>query len=383
MGSTEEFWFAEGRLAALERLRFGVTAGISLLGGGDTIMRTDAPAYADAHCEAVVAVGTRSVVAVGPTRPPHPRRYAYWKGRERRDEMVGVDRQMETCRTVIDTWHRTHGLRLNIAMLTPTLRQEHARELSAGDFEATQTQAREARILSRERGTIFTQDGHKKGSVAFAHGLGILGPDALLSHSTDLTPDEISICAETDTKIAHNPSAIASILGRCPVPELLDAGVTVALGSDATAPDRSGDMFRHIQQAMHYHRTFFKDPDVLPPGRVLEMATIDAARAIGLGDEIGSLETGKKADIILVDLARPHMAPFHMPAYRVACFANGNDVSTVIIDGKVLMRDRKVLSVDESKAVDDAHREAELLVDRLDIRHMLAMPANFWKAAHY
>mgnify|MGYP001821612572 CR=1 FL=1 len=113
------------------------------------------------------------------------------------------------------------------------------------------------------------------------------------------------------------------------------------------------------------------------------MATIDAARAIGLGDEIGSLETGKKADIILVDLARPHMAPFHMPAYRVACFANGNDVSTVIVDGKVLMRDRKVLSIDETKAIEAAHREAELLFDRLDIRHMLAMPPNFWKATRY
>ena len=383
VGSTEDFWFAESQLAALERVRFGVTAGVSLLGGGDSIMRTDAPVYADAHCEAVVEVGTRSVVAIGPTRPPHPRRYASWSGMERRDDMVGFDQQMESCKTIIDRWHRTHGLRLNIAMLTPTLREEHARDLGKADFETAQKQTKEARALSRERGTIFTQDPHTRGSIAFAHGLGILGPDALLSHATNLTDAEISICAETDTKIAHNPSAVASIHGRCPVPELLDAGVTVALGSDATAPDRSGDMFRHIQQAMHYHRTYFRDPEVLPPGRVLEMATIDAARSIGLGDEIGSLEIGKKADIILVDLARPHMAPFHMPAYRIACFANGNDVATVIVDGKLLMHERKVLNIDEAKVIDAAHREAELLLDRLDIRHMLAMPENFWKATHY
>ena len=90
--------------------------------------------------------------------------------------------------------------------------------------------------------------------------LGILGPDALLSHAIDITPEEIRIIADTGTRIAHNPSAIASILGRCPAIELIDAGVIVAIGSDATAPDRSSDMFRHMQQCMHYHRTHFRHP---------------------------------------------------------------------------------------------------------------------------
>ena len=80
VGSTPDFWHAEAQLAALERLRFGVTTGVSLLGGGDSIMRTDEPVYGDAHCEGVRGVGTRSVVAIGPTRPPHPRTYARWDG---------------------------------------------------------------------------------------------------------------------------------------------------------------------------------------------------------------------------------------------------------------------------------------------------------------
>ena len=383
LGSTEAFWYAEGQLAALERVRFGVTSGISLLGGGDAIMRTDSPEYADAHCAAVVDIGSRSIVAVGPTRPPHPRLYASWQGMERRDYLVEFDQQLKSCREIIDKWHQSHNLRINIAMLTATLRQEHRQSLSEADFKKAESQARQARALSRDSGTIFTQDGHTRGSVAFAHSLDLLGPDALLSHSTNLTEEEIAICADTDTKIAHNPSAVASMLGRCPVVELIEAGVTVALGSDATAPDRSGDMFRHIQQAMHYHRTYFRDPDVLPPGRVLEMATIDAAQAVGLGNEIGSLEIGKKADIILVDLARPHMAPFHMPAYRVTCFANGNDVTTVIVDGKILMHESKLIHINEEKVVNAAHHEAELLLDRLNIRHMLDMPENFWKSVRY
>ena len=116
----------------------------------------------------------------------------------------------------------------------------------------------------------------------------MLGPDALLSHAVNLHDDEIGICARTDTKIAHNPSAIAPVRGRCPAVELRAAGVTVALGSDATAPDRSSDMFRHIQQAMHYHRRHFRDASVLPPGEALAMATIDAARALGMDHRIGA-----------------------------------------------------------------------------------------------
>jgi cytosine/adenosine deaminase-related metal-dependent hydrolase len=378
VASTPDFWRAESRLAALERLRFGVTTGVSLLGGGDTILRTDDPAHGDAHCQGVVEVGTRSVVALGPTRPPHPRTYARWENGARTTYPVTFERQLATSRTLIDRWHATHGGRLSICLITPTLRDEHARDLSASDFAEAQRHAVETRRLSRERGLVFTQDGHRNGSVAFAHGLGLLGPDALLSHSTDLTDDEIRICADTDTKIAHNPSAIASIYGRCPAPELMAAGVTVALGSDATAPDRSADMFRHMQQFMHYHRRHFRDSTILPPGRTLETCTIDGARALGMEKDIGSLEIGKKADITLVDLARPHMYPLNMPLFRVVCFANGNDVHTVIVDGKVVLDARVATLVDEEEILADAQRETDLLLDRGGLRGLIDTPASAW-----
>ena len=106
-------------------------------------------------------------------------------------------------------------------------------------------------------------------------------------------------------------------------------------------------MFRHMFQAMRYHRFYFRDPSYLPAGKVLEMVTIDAARALGLEKELGSLETGKKADVILIDMFKPHLMPFNMPVYRVAYFANGNDVDTVIVNGQVLMEGRRVLTVNE------------------------------------
>jgi 5-methylthioadenosine/S-adenosylhomocysteine deaminase len=381
--SPESFWRAEAQLAALERLRFGVTTGVSLLGGGDSVMRTDAPAYCDAHMDGVREVGTRSVVAIGPTRPPHPWRYVHVDGKRKRTHRVSFEDQMATCRTLIDRWHGTQGRRLNIAMLTPTLRDEHRSSMSAVDFDEAVRQAKLARALSRDRGVIFTQDGHQRGSVAFAGALGLLGQDALLSHATDLTDEEIALCASTGTRIAHNPSAIASVYGRCPAPELIDAGVVVALGSDGTAPDRSGDMFRHMQQCMHYHRRHFRDASLMPPGKMLEMATIDAATALGMADDLGSLETGKKADLVLVDLARPHLYPFNMPVFRLVCFANGADVDTVIVDGRVALAGGKPRLVKAEAVLAAAQRETEAMLDRARLRPLIREPEGIWNATRY
>ena len=339
-------------------------------------------AYGSAHCEGVVDIGTRSVVAVGPTRAPHPLAYATRDADDRPVPYpVGFDRQMATCRDLIDRWHGTATV--DIALLYPVLRDEHEASMPPDVYAQACRQAQTVRALSRERGTLFTQDGHWRGSIRRAERLGLLGPDALLSHCIDLHEDEIGLCAETQTRIAHNPSAIASILGRCPAIELMEAGAVVAIGSDATAPDRSGDMFRHMQQAMHYHRRHFRDPSVLPPGKALEMVTIDAAKAIGLDDRIGSLEPGKAADLILVDMRRPHLHPVNMEPFRVVYFANGNDVDTVIVGGRILLRQGVPVHTDPAAVLSDAQREAERMIDRIDARHILALPDGFWGHARY
>ena len=370
--SPPSFWRAEARLASLERLRFGVTCGVSLLGGGDTIMRTDRPDHGSAHCEGVASIGTRSVVAVGPTRAPHPRTY----GDDTRRYPVSFDDQLATCRALFDRHHGRDGI--EIALLYPVLRDEHEAGMTPADYAEAVRQAQATRALSRDLGALFTQDGHEGGSVRRALALGLLGPDALLSHAINLHDDEIGICAETDTRIAHNPSAIASIRGRCPAVELRAAGVTVALGSDATAPDRSSDMFRHIQQAMHYHRRHFRDASVLPPGEALAMATIDAARALGMDHRIGSLEVGKEADMILIDMHRPHLYPLNMAAYRVPCFANGNDVDTVVVAGRVLMQGGRPCHVDSAAVLADAQAETDAMIARIGGQADLDLSPGFW-----
>jgi 5-methylthioadenosine/S-adenosylhomocysteine deaminase len=383
-GSDVQFWGAEARLQALERLRFGVTTGMALLGGGDSILRSDAPDYVDAHCEAVLEVGTRSFVAIGPTRPPHPRRYVEWNGGTPTERMITYEDQMAVCRKALDTWHGRHDGRIRIALITPTTRTEHMEGYAPELLRQVFTQMKEVVALSRERETLFTQDGHDRGRVQIFHDhVGMLGPNVLLSHCTDLTEQEMALLRDHGTHVAHNPSAVNSIRGRCPAIELLDMGVNVVIGSDATSPDRSGDMFRHMQQCMHYHRRHFRDPRILSPGKALEMCTIDAARALGLDHEIGSLEVGKKADVILLDLARPHMYPYNMPLYRAVYYANGNDVSTVIIDGKVRMEDRKVLSVDEEYVLSEAQTATENMLDRTGLRWMTQTPDTFWRATRF
>jgi len=377
-GSTEDFWRADALLTAVERLRFGVTTGLTFFGGGDSVMRSDDPRYGDAYLAAIEEVGVRWFLAVGPRRPPFPRTYAHWDGDTRTEVEVSFEQMLETTETLIKRWNGASDGRIHIAVMMPTHHPEHG-SLPEADLRDLIRRSQAARDLSLRYGLRFTQDGHTRGTVRFAHDvLGILGPDALLSHSTELTEEEIRICAETDTRIVHNPSAIASINGRCPATELMAAGVTVMLGSDGVAPDRSYDMFRHMFQAMRYHRFHFRDPDVLPAGRVLAMATIDAARALGLEDEIGSIEPGKKADIILIDMRRPHLYPPQMPLYRVAYFANGNDVDTVIVNGEVLMRRREVMTVDEASVLEMAKREIEAALERTGLEHLTATPESFW-----
>jgi cytosine/adenosine deaminase-related metal-dependent hydrolase len=378
LGSTESFWRADALLTAVERLRFGVTTGLTYFGGGDSVMRTDDPRYGDAYLEAIREVGVRWFLAVGPRRPPFPRTYAHWDGDTRTEVQVSFERQLEVTEDLIQRWHGESDGRINIAVMLPTHHPENGR-LSDADLQDLIRRSKATRDLSKQYGLLFTQDGHTRGTVKFAHEvLGILGPDALLSHATELTDEEIQICAETNTRIVHNPSAIASINGRCPATELMAAGVTVMLGSDGVAPDRSYDMFRHMFQAMRYHRFHFRDPDVLPAGKVLEMTTIDAARALGMEDEIGSLEVGKKADIIFIDMLQPHLYPAQMPLYRVAYFANGNDVETVIVNGQVLMLDRQVNTVDVASVLELAQQEIDAALERTGLQHLVATPEGFW-----
>ena len=376
-GSNAAFWQAEARLAALERLKAGVTTAISLFGGGTDLMRNDSPDYALAYCSALGEIGVRGYLAMGPNRPPFPHQFTHTETNTTRS--VSLEAQMRTVRDTAYAQRATANSRVQICLCAPVF----GRPGSQTRDDARNAREIYARVmdLREELGVLYTQDGHRSGSIVFAAQLNALGPFALFSHSVDLTSEDMAAAASSGTVIVHNPSAIMSIHGRCPVPELLDMGVTVVLGSDAAAPDRGYDMFRHMAQCMHYHRRHFRDPNVLPAGKVLEMATIDAAKGLGRDAELGSIEVGKRADLVLVDLFKPHLVPVNMPVMRLAHFANAADVDTVIIDGEVVMQHRKVLRVDERAVLEDAQLQMDRTITENNLASLMELPRGFWRCS--
>jgi len=374
LGSTAAFWRAEARLASLERLKAGVTTSISLMGGGTDLLRNDTTEYALAYAEAVGEAGTRAYLAMGPNRPPYPHRFVRYEDSTERN--VDLAEQMGVVETILKNHGASHDGRVNFCLTAPVFGPGKTNaDLEFGDIKAIFDPLMDQR---RRHDVLFTQDGHQEGTLAFADKLGTLGSWSLMSHSVDLNDEDIACTVERKATIVHNPSAIRSITGRCPAPELIDAGARVVLGSDAGAPDRGYDMFKHMAQCMHYHRRHFRDPKVMPAGKVLEMVTIDAAEGLGRGAELGSLEVDKIADVILVDLLKPHLAPINMPVMRLAHFANAADVHTVIVDGRIVMRDRKVSRVDEMAVLEEVESEAARMIKDNGFEDLLEPPAGFW-----
>lgn len=372
-GSDVDFWRAEARLSLLERLMGGVTTCVTLLGGGADIYRTDDPAFGDAHCAATRDSGLRTILAVGPGRPPYPRIYRDTNGVETE---VTFKHQLDVCGDLIERHNDVLGKRTGICLIMPVYGRPDRDPVTKANARAMSDAVMDLRA---QHDVLFTQDGHRDGTIAYAKELGVLGDFALLSHSVDLTEDDITALKETGAAVAHNPSAIMSILGRCPAPELIDQGICVALGSDAAAPDRGYDMFRHMAQCMHYHRRHFADPSVMPPGKVLEMATIDAARALGLEADLGSLEEGKKADVVLVDMRKPHMTPPGMPLHALTHFANAADVDSVIVDGRIVMRGRKSQTIEPATVIAEATDAAARAVEFNNLGSLREEPITLWR----
>jgi len=353
-----EFWAAEAALSAAERIRCGTTTAALLFGGGPDIMRTEEPEAADAHLAAIAEMGVREVLAVGPNRPSATSIYRTYRNGFYDEISVSPDTQLAVSAALIDGWAGRND-RVRLALSLPVF---DAREL---EDTAVVDLSRKARQMAREKGVLLIQDGHRDGSIAANDArLDLFDGRSLLAHCVDLTDADRAVLKRTGAKVAHNPSALMSVVGRCPAPELIAEGITVSLGTDAAAPDRSFDMFRNLFQAHRYHARHFRDDAVLPPLQILEMATIEGARALSMEDEIGSLETGKRADILLVNMRQPHLWPPVDPVQRLARFANGADVDTTIVDGRVLMRGRRLVGQDEDAILDRAEKAFRLAMSR-------------------
>ena len=298
----------------------------------------------------------------------------------RHERAVSLDEAFAGAEAAIAEWHHGANDRIRVFItpftIVPSLLSsaptapDHSVALTAHDRE----QSRRVREIAARYGTRIHSDAFG-GMIRLAAGddYGLLGPDVHLQHCFGITPDEVRIIGETDTRITHSPGPSQG-RGRCPVVELLEAGATVAITTDGTAPRTTFDLLPALRSAQLLQQVHFRDPFMLPPGKLLEMVTIDAARVLGWEDEIGSLEVGKKADIIAINLRQAHLTPNFMPVHRVVYEASGHDVDTVIVDGRVLMSGRRVLSVDEGEILARAEREAAANIERAGLRSYLGEP---------
>ena len=187
--------------------------------------------------------------------------------------------------------------------------------------------------------------------------LGLLGPDFIAVHMTQLTDAEIAEAAQYGVHVAHCPESNLKLAsGFCPVQRLLDAGVNVAIGTDGAASNNDLDLFGEMKTAALLAKGVARDAQAFPSTRVLHAATLGGARALGLDGEIGSLVPGKAADFIAVELSAPHLQPVYNLISHLVYAAGRGDVSDVWVAGRALMRDRRLLTVDEDAVVANARQ---------------------------
>src|SRR5580692_36988 len=199
----------------------------------------------------------------------------------------------------------------------------------------------------------------------FLSDIGFLGPDVIAVHCVHCTTEDIQILHKHGTKVSHNPCSNMYLASGCaPIPEMLAAGVTVGLASDGPASSNNHSLFQAMKFAALQQKGVHQDATIMTAEKVLEMATIDGARAVGLEAEIGSIEVGKKADIVVIDYNNPFMTPIHHPVSAIVYSALGNEVTTVMIDGRFVMRDGVVSNVNEQAVRRDAQMHADDLARR-------------------
>jgi 5-methylthioadenosine/S-adenosylhomocysteine deaminase len=211
---------------------------------------------------------------------------------------------------------------------------------------------------TKEEVESFVKD---KGMRPFEYldAIGFLGDNVLAAHAVHVNKKEIELMRKRSVKVAHNPvSNMKLAAGIAPVAEYARAGITVSLGTDGAASNNTLDLFEEMKTCALLQKITTRDASALPAHEVLEFATINAARALGLDKEIGSLEVGKRGDVIIVDMQKPHLKPMSNPISHLVYAARGSDVSTVIVDGKVIMHEGSFRTLDVAEVCKFAEEEA-------------------------
>ncbi len=212
----------------------------------------------------------------------------------------------------------------------------------------------------------FAMQKYGKTPVQYLDSLGILDEKTVAAHCVWLTDKDIQIIADKGVGVAHNPECNMKISsGISPIPKLIQAGAKIGLGTDGAASNNNLNMIQEMHTMSLLHKVNTMNPTVLPAEEIVRIATIGGAKVLGKDKEIGSIEINKKADFIAIDTNYPHSSPMYNVYSTIVYALLGNEISDVIINGKTIMKDYKILTLDEDKIISDAKNFAKMLKKNL------------------
>lgn len=204
--------------------------------------------------------------------------------------------------------------------------------------------------------------------IDFANKHHLLGPRSVLAHCVWTDEEDARLIAATESHVTHNPASNAKTAsGIAPIHSMLKAGANVALGCDGGPSNNTYDMIRDLRMTSYLANLLEEDPTVIPAETVLEMATINGAKAMGLVDQTGSIEVGKRADFIIINMDAPHLIPAWDPVSTIVYAAHGTDVDTVVIDGQIVMQGRQVMTLDEDAIKADIRLRYRQVAERANL----------------
>ena len=330
----EHIFPAEGAHINPDNVRWGTLLACTEMLLSGTTTCCDGYFYENAVAAALKTSGLRAVLAQGVVDFPAP-------------GVPEPNQNIKVPQTFAATWHNPSSL------ITPSV-------FCHSTYTCSAETLKKAKALCVENGLLFQihaaetqnecrqiQDEHQTTPIQYLDHLGILDENTLLIHCVWINDEDIEIIAARKASISHNPESNAKLAsGIAPAPKFLKAGIPVGLGTDGCASNNNLDLFHEMDMVAKLHKVETFDPTAMDARTVVEMATIEGAKAIGLDKHTGSLEVGKQADLIIIDTQTPHLMPIYHPESHIVYTAKSSDVRDVVVDGCILVKDRKVLSLD-------------------------------------
>ena len=356
---TEEDGRVSAELSMLEMIRSGTTSFV----GVDVVSRYGF----DGIARSVVKAGMRAALAKTIMDSP-----GY--GRKGSIMPVGLVEEKEACvreaKSMVRKWNGIRG-GLVRTWLAPRSLGGCSRELyeEVADLAREQKTRVTMHLAEVKEDVRYAKQNFGVTPFEFIEKVGLAGPGSLFAHMVWLTERDVRRVADTKANVAHCPSSNLKLASGIPkVPELLEAGANVGLGCDGAPCNNSYDMIREMKIAAVIQKGRLLDPLTMPASTALEMATVRGAEAMGMGSEIGSIEVGKKADLVFIDLKKPHLTPFRKIVSNIVYSAMGSDVDTVMVDGRLLLRHGSALTLDEERIVGEAQQRQDELISRSGVK---------------